>query len=101
MQPLSRRRAIALASSLATVSLGSRFVAAQAIPGAVTLEMASFLKGGGDADAAFAKAIAEIEKAAADADKSGGPVHIIFNLEKNAIYRIKHPLAFKQLHGFE
>jgi len=100
MQPLSRRRAIALASSFATMSLSDK-AGAQAIPGLVTVQMASFLKGGGDADAAFAKAIAEIEKAAADAARSGGPVHIVFNLEKNAIYRIKHPLAFKQLHGFE
>jgi hypothetical protein len=63
--------------------------------------MASFGGTGLDADAAFAKAIAAIDKAAADARKGGGPVHIIFNLDKNATYRIKRPLAFKQLAGFE
>jgi hypothetical protein len=101
MPPLSRRKTIALASSLAAVFLGRRGVRAEATPGAVTLDMASFLKGGGDADAAFAKAMTEIEKSAADAAKGGGPIHVVFNLEKNATYRIKHPLAFKQLHGFE
>jgi hypothetical protein len=101
MPSMSRRRAIALGSSFAAVSLCDRKAVAQAIAGAVTLDMTSFLKGGGDADTAFAKAMAAIEKAAADAAKGGGPVHITFNLEKNAIYRIKHPLAFSKLHGFE
>jgi hypothetical protein len=101
MPALSRRKAIALASSFALACFGDRKAGAQAVAGALTVEMASFLKGGGDADAAFAKAIAEIEKAATEAAKGGGPVHIVFNLEKNATYRIKHPLAFKQLHGFE
>jgi hypothetical protein len=41
-----------------------------------------------------------VEKAAADA-KKGGPARIIFNLEKGATYRIKRPLAFLQLNGFE
>jgi len=40
-------------------------------------------------------------KAAGDAAKAGGPVHIVFNLGKNATYRINRPLAFKDLHGFE
>src|ERR1700756_1593952 len=101
MPALSRRKAIALASSFALASFGDRKASAQAVAGALTVEMASFLKGGGDADAAFAKAIAEIEKAATEAAKGGGPVHIVFDLEKNATYRIKRPLAFKQLHGFE
>jgi hypothetical protein len=101
MQPLSRRRAIRLVSSFAALSLLRRRAAAQAVPGAVTFDMASFLGPGADVDAAFAKAIAAIEKAAGDAAKGGGPVHIAFNLQKNATYRIKRPLAFRQLDGFE
>src|SRR5262249_18248376 len=69
MPPLSRRRTISLASSFAALSLLRRRADAQAAPGAVTLEMASFLAPGADADAAFAKAIAAIEKAAGEAAK--------------------------------
>src|SRR5882672_11252280 len=104
MKPLSRRRAMTLVSSyLATVPLlGGPSRAQPASPtGAAVFEMASFLGPGVDADAAFAKAQAAISKAAGDAAKAGGPVHIVFNLGKNATYRINRPLAFKDLHGFE
>jgi parallel beta-helix repeat protein len=74
---------------------------AQALPGAVTINMAGFTGPGIDDDAAFAKAIAAIEKAAGEAKKGGGPVHIAFNLAKGATYRIKRPLAFKNLNGFD
>jgi hypothetical protein len=63
--------------------------------------MTSFLGPGVDADAAFAKALAAISKLAGEAARAGGPVHIVFNLGKNATYRITRPLAFKALHGFE
>src|SRR6202047_2278954 len=104
MKPLSRRQAIQLASSfLATAPLLSGASRAQtASPtGPTVFDMANFLSAGGDADAAFAKALAAISKAAGDAAKGGGPVHIVFNLGKNATYRINRPLAFKGLHGFE
>ena len=104
MKPLSRRRAITLASSyLATIPVLGSASRAQPATGAgpTIFEMANFVSPGGDADTAFAKAIATISKAAADAAKSGGPVHIVFNLGKNATYRINRPLAFKALHGFE
>jgi hypothetical protein len=101
MQPLSRRRAIALASSLAAASLIRREARAQAPANEATFDIASFLAPGVDADTAFAKAIAEVEKAATAAAKGGGPVHMVLNLQKNAIYRIKRPLALKQLDGFE
>ncbi|MBV9565015.1 MAG: right-handed parallel beta-helix repeat-containing protein [Bradyrhizobium sp.] len=101
MQPLSRRRTISLASSFAALSLLRRRADAQAAPGAATFEMASFLGPGADVDAAFAKAIAAIEKEGGDAAKGGGPIHIAFNLQKNATYRIKRPLAFRKLDGFE
>jgi hypothetical protein len=101
--PISRRRALMLASfAVATPLLSSESRAEQAtVAGAATFDMATFTAtSGGDADAAFAKALAAIAKAAADASKAG-PVHIVLNLEKNASYRIKRPLAFRQLHGFE
>jgi hypothetical protein len=101
MQPLSRRRAIVLASSFAAASLVGRAARAQGQANEANFEIANFLAPGVDADTAFAKAIAEIEKAAAGAAKGGGPVHIVLNLQKNAAYRIKRPLAFKQLNGFE
>ncbi|KJC51008.1 hypothetical protein UP09_02820 [Bradyrhizobium sp. LTSP885] len=103
MLQLSRRRALTLASFvMASPLLGTESRAEQApVPGSATFEMATFTAtSGGDADAAFAKALAAIAKSAADAGKAG-PVHIVLNLEKNASYRIKRPLAFKQLHGFE
>ncbi|GKQ49350.1 right-handed parallel beta-helix repeat-containing protein [Bradyrhizobium sp. Ce-3] len=101
--PISRRRALTLASLLvATPLLGSESRAEPApVIGAATFDMAAFTaSSGGDADAAFAKALAAVAKAAAEASKAG-PVHIVLNLEKNASYRIKRPLAFRQLHGFE
>jgi hypothetical protein len=81
MKPLTRRRAINLASSfLATAPLlGSASRARPASStGAIVFDMANFLGAGGDADAAFAKALAAISKAAGDAAKAGRPVHIIF-----------------------
>ena len=104
MMPLSRRRALTLASFvMASPLLGTESRAAEPtpVPGSATFEMATFTAtSGGDADAAFAKALAAIAKATAEASKAG-PVHIVLNLEKNASYRIKHPLALKQLHGFD
>src|SRR3984957_3477144 len=104
MKPLSRRQAIQLASSfLATAPLLSGASRAQTAPGtgATVFDMGNFLGPGVDADTAFAKALAAISRAAGDAAKAGGPVHIVFNLGRNAIYRINRPLAFKELHGFE
>lgn len=101
--PLSRRRALTLASfAVATPLLGFESRAEPApSTGSTTFDMASFTStSGGDADAAFAKALAAVTKSAADASKAG-PAHIVLNLEKNASYRIKRPLAFRQLHGFE
>lgn len=103
MIQLSRRRALTLASCFVASPLlgGESRAEPAAVPGSTTFEMVSFTAtSGGDADAAFAKAMAAIAKAAADASKAG-PVHIVLNLEKNASYRIKRPLAFRQLHGFE
>jgi len=54
--------------------------AAAAEPGLVVLDMASFGGAGVDADTAFAKAIAAIDKAAADARKGGEPLRIVLNL---------------------
>jgi Right handed beta helix region len=104
MNPLSRRRAIELAATcLATALLRSRASRAQpaSSTGATVFDMANFFGPGVDADAAFAKAIAAISKAAGDAARAGGPVHIVFNLGKNATYRISHPLAFKEINGLE
>ena len=104
MKPLTRRRALELASSalaLAPYLVPWRDVHAQALPGAVTIDIANFLTPGVDDDTAFAKAIAAVEKAASEAKKGGGPVHVTFNLGKNATYRIKHALTFKDLNGFE
>jgi parallel beta-helix repeat protein len=102
MQPLSRRRALKLAASfVALAPTLERTARAQPLPGLVTLDMASFQGPGVDDDAAFAKALAAIEKAAVAAKKDGSPVHIVFNLGKNATYRIKRSLAFKDLNGFE
>jgi hypothetical protein len=104
MKPLSRRQAIQLASSfLATAPLLSGASRGQtASPtGPTVFDMANFLGPGVDADTAFAKALAAISKAAGDAAKAGGPVHIVFNLGRNAIYRINRSLPFKELHGFE
>jgi parallel beta-helix repeat protein len=104
MTSLSRRGAIKLASSLlaaAPILMRTGRARAAAEPGLVVLDMANFGGAGIDTDTAFAKAITAIEKAAADARKGGEPVRIVLNLEKGAVYRIKRPLAFKQLSGFE
>ncbi|HZR72168.1 right-handed parallel beta-helix repeat-containing protein [Bradyrhizobium sp.] len=105
MQSLSRRRVLTLASSFLTASpFLSEAGQAQTTPpaGEAVFDMASFLTAGTDADTAFAKALVAISKAASDAAKaSTGPFHIVFNLGKNAVYRISRPLAFKALHGFE
>jgi Right handed beta helix region len=103
MHILSRRRAIKLASSFAAAipflkGGGSR---AQGKPGTDVFEMADFVKSAPDADAAFAKALAAIAQSATDANKAGKPASIVFNLEKNATYKIKQPLLLKQLSGFE
>src|ERR1700680_1114467 len=79
MKPPSRRRAISLASSfLATAPLLGSAVRAQpaSSAGATVFEMANFLGPGGDADAAFAKALAAISKAAGDAARAGGAGHL-------------------------
>src|SRR5215475_2632547 len=98
MTPLTRRTAIKLGLAASASSLIGESRAQTSPPaGGTVFNMASFTEGGIEADAAFAKAIAAIEKAAAEAKKGGAPVHITFNLEKGATYRIKHPLAFRQL----
>src|SRR5262249_25903316 len=103
MRLFSRRHAIKLASSLAATPFFASQVGAQAASplGATVFDIKSFLGAGVDADSAFAKAMAEIEKAAAAAKKGGGPVHVILNLEKGATYRIKRTLTFKDLGGVE
>jgi hypothetical protein len=105
MKPLSRRRAIKLASFFAATAPLLKSVESRAQPlpgaGATVFEMASFSGAGVDPDAAFAKALAAISKSAADASKAGRPAHIVFNLDKNAVYKIKRPLHFKELNGFE
>jgi hypothetical protein len=104
MISLSRRGAIKLASSLASSLLATAPILmrqSRAEAGPVVFDIASFGGVDIDADAAFARAIAAIEKSAADARKAGGPVQIALNLQKDTGYRIKHPLAFNQLRGFE
>jgi hypothetical protein len=103
MTRFSRRQAIKVASSLLAQPLfaGQSGAQAPAPLGATVFDIKSFLGPAVDPDAAFAKAIAAIEKTAADAKKGGGPVHIVLNLEKGATYRIKRALAFKDLSGFE
>jgi hypothetical protein len=103
MQLVSRRQAIQFASSFAAASLFANQGQAQAPSplGATVLDIKSFSGAGVDPDAAFAKAIAEVDRLAAGAKKGGGPVHIILNLEKGASYRITRALAFKDLNGFE
>jgi hypothetical protein len=63
MTPLSRRLALKLASALAFKSNAR----APVLPGLVTLDIASFHGPGLDDDAAFAKALAAIEKASGEA----------------------------------
>jgi len=105
MHFVSRRQAMKLASSFAAAFplLKGSASRAQVKPGteATVFEMADFVKGAPDADAAFARALAAISKSAGEANKAGKPVPIVFNLEKNATYKIKQPLLFKQLSDFE
>jgi hypothetical protein len=104
MQTVSRRQAMKLASSFAAASplLTSIGARAQPAAGAASVfDMATFTAASPDHDAAFAKAVAAITEAAAEANKSGKPVHIILNLDKNAVYRIKRPIVLKQLSGIE
>jgi hypothetical protein len=105
MHFVSRRQAMKLASSLAAAFplLKGSAGRAQVTPGsaATVFEMADFAKGAPDIDAAFAKALAAISKSAGEANKAGKPVPIVFNLEKNATYKIKQPLVFKQFSDFE
>jgi hypothetical protein len=105
MHFVSRRQAMKLASSFAAAFplLKGSASRAQVKPGteATVFEMADFVKGAPDADAAFARALAAISKSAGEANKAGKPVPIVFNLEKNATYKIKQPLLFKQFSDFE
>jgi hypothetical protein len=102
MKTVSRRRAITLASSFAAAPLLSSIDSlAQPGPPATVFDMAKFTAASPDHDAAFAKAVAAISEAAAAANKAGRPVHIVLNLDKNAIYRIKRPIVLKQLSGIE
>ena len=102
MKPLTRRKAIKLAFAASAAAL-IREVRAEPSPnaGPIIVNMSGFAGPGVDADTAFARALGTIEKAAAEAKKGGGPVHIVFNLDKGATYRIKRPLTFRQLSGFE
>jgi hypothetical protein len=102
MKTVSRRRAITLASSLAAAPL-LKPIDSLAQPGApaTVFDMASFIAASPDHDAAFAKAVAAISEAATEANKAGRPAHIVLNLDKNAIYRIKRPIVLKQLGGVE
>ena len=106
MHFVSRRQAMKLASSFAAAFplLKGSASRAQVKPGteATVFEMADFVKGAPDADAAFARALAAISKSAGEANKAGSkPVPIVFNLEKNATYKIKQPLLFKCTAGGE
>ncbi len=102
MKPVSRRRAIKLASSLAAAPLLNS-IDSLAQPGApaTVFDMANFTAASPDHDAAFAKAMAAISEAAAEANKAGRPAHIVLNLDKNATYRIKRPIVLKQVSGVE
>jgi hypothetical protein len=105
MLTVSRRQAIKLASSFAAASplLTSIGAGAQPSPGAgpAAFEMAQFTAGSPDHDAAFAKALAAIAEAAAEAHKAGRPAYFVLNLDRNAVYRIKRPIQIKQLGGIE
>src|SRR5258708_18523037 len=93
MKTVSRRRAITLASSLAAAPLLSS-IDSLAQPGApaTVFDMANFTAASPDHDAAFAKAMAAISEAAAEANKAGRPAHISLTLHKNPIYKINLPL---------
>jgi hypothetical protein len=102
MRTVSRRRAITLASSLAAAPLlNSIDSLAQPGAAATVFDMANFIATSPDHDAAFAKALAAISEAAAAANKAGKPAHIVLNFDKQATYRIKRPIALKQLNGVE
>jgi hypothetical protein len=102
MKTFSRRRAITLVSSAAAAPLlNSIDSLAQPGAAATTFDMANFAAASPDHDAAFAKAVAAISEAAAEANKAGKPAHIVLNLDKNAMYRIKRPIVLKQLKDIE
>jgi parallel beta helix pectate lyase-like protein len=102
MTPLTRRTAIKLSlAASASALIGDSRAQTSPTAGGTVFNMTSFTGGAIDADTAFARAIAAIEKASAETKNGSGPVHIVFNLEKGATYRIKHPLTFRQLSGFE
>jgi hypothetical protein len=102
MKTFSRRRAITLVSSAAAAPLLNS-IDSLAQPGApaTTFDMANFAAASPDHDAAFAKAVAAISEAAAEANKASKPAHIVLNLDKNAMYRIKRPIVLKQLKDIE
>jgi hypothetical protein len=104
MQTVSRRQAMKLSASFVTaVSLDKTVAQAQPPPGVGTtvFDMATFVAASPDHDAAFAKAVAAIAEAAAEAHKAGKPARIVLNLDKKATYRIKRPIALKQLADVE
>ena len=103
MKTVSRRRALTLASSLVAAPLLNS-IDSLAQPGtpATVFDIANFTAASPDHDAAFAKAVAAISEAAAEANKAGRPApHIVLNLDRNAIYRIKRPIILKQLSSIE
>src|SRR6516164_7938882 len=103
MKTVSRRRALTLASSLVAAPLLNS-IDSLAQPGApaTVFDIANFTAASPDHDAAFAKAVAAISEAAAEANKAGRPApHIVLNLDRNTIYRIKRPIILKQLSSIE
>jgi hypothetical protein len=102
MKLVSRRRVITLASSLAAAPLLNSIESlGQTGAPATVFDMASFTAASPDHDAAFAKAVTAISEAAAAAVKAGRSAHIVLNLDKDVIYRIKRPIVLKQLSGIE
>jgi hypothetical protein len=101
MKTPNRRRALLLMSSIAAAPplLKGLKGWAQPLSGATVLEMASFTGPGLDADSAFAKALAAVS--AAQANAAAKPKRIVLDLEPSAVYRIKQPIQLKQLDGFE
>ena len=102
MKLISRRRAMTLASSLAAAPLLNS-IESLGQPGApaTVFDMANFTAASPDHDTAFTKAVTAISEAAAEANKAGRSAHIVLNLDKNAIYKIKRPIVFKQLSDVE
>ncbi|MDR3465211.1 MAG: right-handed parallel beta-helix repeat-containing protein [Xanthobacteraceae bacterium] len=102
MKLITRRRTLQLASSFAATAPllagGAGRAQQRSDTVAAVFDMASFSRV--DADAAFAEAMAAVSRAAADAAKAGKPAQLTLNLTRDAVYRIKQPLAFKQLNGF-